>query len=60
MKTMWGVEYYYRDQFSHDQWLYPIVFTSKKKAQAYIDAHHNRPYLIIEEIKINPEPEENK
>ena len=60
MKTMWGVEYFYRDQFVHDEWFYPIVFTSKEKAQAYIDVHDNRWYLSIVEMKVDPEPEENK
>ena len=60
MKIMWGIEYYYSDQFVRDQWLYPMVFTSRKEAQAYIDTHENRWYLSIKEMQINPEPKESK
>lgn len=55
MKLMFGIEYYYHDQYGYDQSIYPVVFTSRKKAEEYIKNQAFSSYLRIKTFKVDPE-----
>jgi hypothetical protein len=53
---MFGVEYSYYDQFESTRRILPVAFTSKEKAQAWIDDRIDAPYLRSIDLEVDPLP----
>lgn len=53
---IYGIRYRYVDSRTTEDFLYPLAFTSKVKAQAWITAHpFSSSYMSIEILKLNPD-----
>lgn len=55
--TLYGIRYKYFDSEVDEDYLYPVVFTNRDKAQEWLDKHPIMSHcLSVEEIKLNPKP----
>lgn len=52
---IYGIRYRYVDTRTTEDFLYPVVFTSEEKAQAWIDGHPTASnYMSIQPLTLDP------